>query len=217
MEESKYCPCCGRHCDLNQPHCERGEEYARTGVIVEGMHHHNKKNFHNMKDYDTLDIDNKLIINLRDLAHGMRFLYEGKGSQKRILIILNEAGSMTQRELTEKLGIQPGSASEVIGKLESAGLIQRSLSEKDRRTTDIQLTEAGRLQAEEAAEKRKLRHEKMFACLSDEEKNILLEFTERLNKNWESIYRESDKGFGHHHIHGRDKHCHGHHKHQDAF
>ena len=40
---------------------------------------------------------------------------------------------MTQSELTEYLGVQPGSASEVIGKLESAGLIVRTPSEKDRR------------------------------------------------------------------------------------
>lgn len=27
------CPCCGKHCDLSAPKCERGEEYLRTGVI----------------------------------------------------------------------------------------------------------------------------------------------------------------------------------------
>jgi len=35
-ETTKYCPCCGRHCDLSAPHCGRGEEYARTGVIPRG-------------------------------------------------------------------------------------------------------------------------------------------------------------------------------------
>lgn len=67
--------------------------------------------------YQELDVDNKLIMNLRDLGHTLRILFEGKGSQKRILILLYEAEGMTQRELTEKLGVQPGSASEVIGKL----------------------------------------------------------------------------------------------------
>lgn len=33
------CPCCSRGCDLSAPHCERGEEYAKTGKIPEGAGH----------------------------------------------------------------------------------------------------------------------------------------------------------------------------------
>lgn len=134
------------------------------------------------------DLNHQLIMNLRHLGHTIRFLFEGKGSQKRILIILLETGGMTQRELTERLGIKPGSASEVIGKLENAGLVQRKLSQADRRTADIQLTETGRQQAKEAAMQRRIRHQEMFACLSEEEKNILLELTEKLNADWNSRY-----------------------------
>lgn len=142
-------------------------------------------------DYDTMDMDKKLIINLRDLGHVIRFLYEGKGSQKRILIILHETGGMTQRELTERMGVQPGSASEVIGKLESAGLIQRKRSQTDRRTTDIELTETGRIRAEEAVEQRKKRHLEMFSCLSAEEKESLLALVEKLNADWDDRYGDS--------------------------
>ena len=46
---------------------------------------------------------------------------EGRGGQNRVLTILKEEGEMTQRALTERLGIQPGSASEIIGKLEKGG------------------------------------------------------------------------------------------------
>lgn len=139
----------------------------------------------------TEDKNKELIINLRDLGHMIRFLFEGKGSQKRILIILYETGGMTQRELTERLGIQPGSVSEVLGKLQSAGLIQRSLSRTDRRTTDIQLTETGWIQAKEAAGQRRLRHQEMFSCLTEEEKNTLLEISEKLNAYWNSRYGDS--------------------------
>lgn len=120
----------------------------------------------------------------------IRFLFEGKGSQKRILIILFESGSMTQRELTVRLGIQPGSASEVIGKLEHAGLIRRTPGREDRRTVDIQLTEEGRIRAEEAFAARRLRHQEMFACLSEEEKLHLLALLEKLNADWDRRYRE---------------------------
>ena len=51
-------------------------------------------------------VDSRLIINLRDISHTMRRLYEGKGSQKRVLMLLREAGTITQRELTARLGIQ---------------------------------------------------------------------------------------------------------------
>ncbi len=140
-----------------------------------------------------MDINKKLILNLRELGHTIRFLYEGKGSQKRILIILHGTENMTQRELTKRLGIQPGSASEVIGKLEQAGLIMRSPSSTDHRTADIQLTEAGRRQAEEAVLQREIRHQEMFSCLSEEEKEALLILTEKLNADWDQRYRDKDR------------------------
>lgn len=101
------------------------------------------------------------------------------GSQKRILIILKEAGPLTQKELTERLGVQPGSASEILSKLENAGLIIRTQNEIDRRTTDIQLTDAGTELALEAAELRQQRHEEMFSCLTLEEKATLLSLLEK--------------------------------------
>lgn len=161
---------------------------------------------------ETYDMDKKLIINLRNLGHVIRFLYEGKGSQKRILIILYEAGSMTQRELTEKIGIQPGSASEVIGKLESAGLITRAPSQTDRRTVDIQLTETGKQQAKEAARQRRIRHQEMFSCLSEEEKTTLLALSEKLNADWDSRYLENKKRHGHPDIHRKERGEHAEHQ-----
>lgn len=143
--------------------------------------------------YKASDVNGRLIMNLRDLSHTMRFLYEGKGSQKRILIILKEAERITQRELTEWLGIQPGSASEVISKLEGAGYIIRTLSEIDRRTTDIVLTEKGKDAAEEALMQRNKRHEEMFSCLSDGEKAELLSLLEKVNTDWEKRYRGTEE------------------------
>lgn len=144
------------------------------------------------KDYNMLDINNKLIWNLRDIGHTLRHVSEGKGSQKRVLIILNETGMITQRDLTERLGIRPGSASEVFGKLEKGGLIRRSPYSMDHRTINISLTPSGREQALLAAEKRRLRHEDMFSGLSDEEKASLLILTEKLNCDWKKRYLEAE-------------------------
>ena len=100
--------------------------------------------------YHSMDISNKLIWNLRDMGHTIRYMSEGRGSQKRILIILNKVGMITQSDLTEHLGIQSGSASEVIGKLENAGLLIRTSNPADHRTTILQLSERGKIQAIEA-------------------------------------------------------------------
>ena len=79
-------------------------------------HHETNENqiAHRKAQYAQADVNGRLIINLRDISHTMRGMYEGRGSQKRVLIVLSETGPITQRGLTERLGIQPGSASEVI-------------------------------------------------------------------------------------------------------
>lgn len=192
------CPCCGRHCYLEHPNCERGAEYAKTGVIPPRIHKPDgdrdaKKPAEHKKRYHTLDQENKLIWNIRDMGHIIRALSEGKASQSRILILLSEEGPITQSELTERLGVQPGSASEVIGKLESAGLITRTPSEQDRRTSDIRLTEAGKVKAKEVAEQRKQRHTEMFSCLSEEDKADLLMLLEKVNHEWRRRYGERSK------------------------
>lgn len=169
--------------------------------------------------YEREDVNGKLVINLRDISHTLRDLSEGRGSQKRVLILLLEAGPITQRELTQRLGIQPGSASEVIAKLENAGLLTRTGSEADRRTVDVILTEEGSRQAEEAKAQRDGRHGEMFSALSQEERAQLLELLEKVNRDWESRY--ADRQRHPHGPHGKHEHHglhsewegHGHHEH----
>ena len=194
MSEKNICHGCGRHCELSKPHCGRGEEYRRAGKMTEQRHRKERRYEMRMAHYQSTDMNDKLVINLRDLGHIMRFLYEGKASQKRILIILNELETITQRDLTEQLGIQPGSASEILSKLESSGLIIRTQNETDRRTTDVSLTDAGRELAAEAFAQRKKRHEEMFSSISEEEKKELLALLERIYADWRIRYCED----GHH-------------------
>ena len=158
--------------------------------------------------YQSADTNGKLIIHFRDIGHMMRGLYEGRGSQQRILIVLNEmGGAVTQRMLTERLQIRSGSASEVIGKLESAGYIVRTVSEDDRRNVEVALTEKGMAAAEEAKRQRELRHEEMFLCLSKTEREELLVLLEKLSSDWEKRFPSAGARLEHAH-HGRN----GHHK-----
>lgn len=139
--------------------------------------------------YGLLDQNNKLIWNFRDIGHTMRQISEGRGSQKRVLILLWETKGMSQKELTARLGVKPGSASEVISKLEHTGLILRTPSKADHRTPDIRLTSQGEVLAREAYEQRVKRHEQMFTVLSEQEKDTLIALLERINAHWDEVYR----------------------------
>lgn len=145
------------------------------------------------KQYESLDRNNRLIWNFRDIGHTMRHISEGKGSQQRVLILLLESDGMTQKELTMRLGVQPGSASEVIGKLEKNGLIIRTESETDHRTMNLLLTEDGKTAAQQALAVRKARHENMFSALSDEEKQTLLYLLEKVNGDWDKKFRKKEE------------------------
>ena len=140
--------------------------------------------------YAALDTNGKLFVLIGELGHASRFLLDGKSGQSRALGLLREGETMTQRELTERLGIRPGSASELVGKLERAGLITRTPSETDRRTADIALTEAGAARREEWAGKEKNGMGELFAALSEEEKTSLLALLEKLRAAWRELAPE---------------------------
>lgn len=189
MSEKGVCPCCGRHCTSNDLHCDRGREYFQNGAnsgVADGENITPKPK----GARGVPDIHDQLIRDLRVLNHLMHLQYEGRASQKRILIILKEETVMTQRELTERLGVMPGSVSEILAKLENAGLISRTQHPADRRTTDIRLTDAGETLATEALKQRKERHRLMFSGLTQEEKRELLSLLEKVCTDWESRFRE---------------------------
>ena len=280
-DNTKTCPGCGRHCDLSEPHCERGRIFAETGTLPEREHreetderrhwhegtedgprrerhgngfeghhgspeemedspcrerhgegfeghhgrpeetedgpHHGRRGedfeghrgrpggpdrrcermgergprggaeggMREWPDPEDIpdDTDGRLAFCLRAAGRMMRMRSDGREGQKRILVMLN-GGPLTQRDLTERLGIQPGSASEIVSKLESGGMIRRTPNPEDRRTMDIQLTEAGREEAVRAEENRRASRAEMFSCLSGEEKAALTGLLEKLMKDW---------------------------------
>lgn len=215
MSENKnnICPCCPKGCDLSNPRCGRGEEYLRTGVIPEKgdrNHHHEERRY---SGYEEMNIDEKLLALLGRLGRMGHGTFNGKSSQNRILHILSKSEGMTQRELTEQLGIQPGSASEIIKKLESAGLITRQSNSEDRRTVDITLTDAGKAQAEVSSSHHA--NHTPFESLTDDDKQQLLILLEKVGQDWHPRFRgEGRHGHKHHgegEHDGMHKHSHRHH------
>lgn len=73
---NKLCPCCGRRCYMDELKCERGREYAATGVIPprkprpDGHGHHgapsDKPSPRQL--YMKLDREEKLVANIKDMA-----------------------------------------------------------------------------------------------------------------------------------------------------
>ena len=85
---------------------------------------------------------------LHDIGFFGHFIYTrrgGRGGKQHVLKTLYYAdGQMTQRVLLEKTKTTSASLSEVVGKLESAGLVERERSEADRRQLVVRLTDEGR-------------------------------------------------------------------------
>ena len=90
-------------------------------------------------------------------------------SQELVLRILDREGSPDQQFLLRELRVRPGSLSELLGKLEQKGLIERERSESDRRRVIVRLTEAGR----QALTPGEISADDPFAVLTDEEQTAL--------------------------------------------
>lgn len=190
IENNNICPCCGKGCDLANPRCSRGEEYARTGVIPPKKERHHDGNYPRKEDSTA----EKIATLLRRLGHRYHHAFGGRSSQNRVLALLAQPGHMTQRELTEALGIQPGSASELLQKLEKKGWICRTPNEKDHRTTDVSLTDAGLAEVRQAHTRAP---EDLLAELTSEEQEQLLYLLEKLAGS--QVWGGERKG--HHHCH----------------
>lgn len=161
--------------------------------------------------YDSLTTNDKLILNLRDMGYMLRHMREGRGGQRCVLFVLNELGCITQSTLTEILGIQPGSASEVIGKLEYAGFLSRTQNPNDHRTMLVRLTKVGKQRVEEILQERSQAQNQMFSVLSEKEQEMLLMLLEKVCLDWTEKYptqrRKSGRSMHHKspHRHHRGK------------
>ena len=101
----------------------------------------------------------------------------GMGSwatRERLLVLIgNHPEGVRQKDLAWEAGINPSSASEIIGRLEADGFVTRTADEKDRRAMRLALTEAGKERAEQIKAEREVRLEDIFSKLTDEEKETL--------------------------------------------
>lgn len=100
------------------------------------------------------------------------------------LAILLESGDggIRQKELGEKLRVNPSSVSELTDRLCEKGFIVRREDPEDKRATLLLLTEAGRERALQFKEERKKALEEGFKNLTEDEKEQLLALLKKLNE-----------------------------------
>jgi DNA-binding MarR family transcriptional regulator len=115
------------------------------------------------------------------------FRGEIRSGQGRVLGILALQSPLPQKNLAYMLGVRPQSLSELIAKLETAGLVTRERDENDRRSFLIELTETGR---EAASEIDACTGEDPFDVLTDEERETWCTLTTKVTDALEEKYPE---------------------------
>jgi DNA-binding MarR family transcriptional regulator len=94
----------------------------------------------------------------------------GSHGRGRVLRLLSLHSPISQKELAYLLGIRSQSLAEHIAKLEELGLVERNPDPQDRRTSVVELTDAGRNAVENDTV---VPETDPFAVLSDQEKQQL--------------------------------------------
>lgn len=86
------------------------------------------------------------------------------------LSILEDVGTITQKDLAKLLYIRPTSLSELLLKLEQKGLVKRVPSDTDKRISLVSLTDTGKEKAKEIRKDRAIAHSDMLSYLTPEDK-----------------------------------------------
>ena len=114
--------------------------------------------------------------------------------QMRVLKLLKLNPEIPQKELALVLDMRPQSLGDLLKKLESKGLIVREPDPEDRRAMLIKLTPKGA--KADIGEEDPSGFDVLFQCLSDEERDQLSEYLQRIIDDWRGK-ADIDFGSGH--------------------
>ncbi len=124
--------------------------------------------------------EHALALRLRACGHFLYYQTGGKAGQRRILVTLLNQEGLTQKELQDVLEISSGALSEILQKMEEASLVERKKSCDDKRQVKLALTPAGKDMALQMKAHYARTLERMFECLSGQEKTQLGGILEKL-------------------------------------
>ena len=114
----------------------------------------------------------------------MKSITKGQG---RLIILLKRKDNLSTKELSEILNISVTSLNETLNKLEQQNLIRKVPSPKDKRVLLVELTEAGR-----SLEFKNHEDVDIFDTLSEEEKENLNEYLNRLTVSLHNKFKEEN-------------------------
>ena len=97
-----------------------------------------------------------------------------------ILRLLAYAPGLSQREVADRLGLQPSRVVALTDALEASGLVRRSRSAQDRRLYELRLTDDGRARYGRLAEVLAAHEHDLTAPLAEDERTVLVALLTRL-------------------------------------
>lgn len=107
-----------------------------------------------------------------------------KLGQYRILLYLSHHLKSSQKDIQAHLRIQAGSISEILLKMEKAGLVYREKDERDKRRILVDITKEGKDKLQGLIEEYERENEILFDILNDEECKQLYQLLNKLYKEW---------------------------------
>ena len=169
----------GRHCSGRMPGDYPPPRFNRRPAFSPGFEPEAERR----ERYAGLDTREKITFQLKALGHILRMLPGTRDGQNRVLSILLEKGTLSQRELMELASIRSASLSELVAKLEMNGYVRRFPNPRDHRSVSVCLTEAGTLAARALMEDRT----DLYGGMTDEELEKLLGILEKLAEKWQGM------------------------------
>jgi len=100
--------------------------------------------------------------------------------QFRVLQIVAETGQTTAKTIAQRMHVSQGTVTSLVDKLVRDGMVHREKSTRDRRQTDIHITERGRRTIAEAPDPLQQRFVRKFEAMEDWEQAMLVASLERV-------------------------------------
>ncbi len=136
--------------------------------------------------------ENKELLYTMELAgHFLFHRRGGKRGQVRVLQILSDRGEVSQKEVQGILNIQSGSMSELVGKMEKTGLLERTRDSRDKRHYNLKITKKGMEEVQNLKKRNAEQEAVIFNALSEKEQEELSVMLNKLLSNWRENYDES--------------------------
>ncbi len=109
-------------------------------------------------------------------------LYPG---QPRVINALWIKDGLSQKEIGKKLNVKPSTVTVMINRMEKAGLVKRVQDKNDLRVSKVYLEQKGMNLKDEIEEIGRKVSEETFKGFSEDEKEMMITFLNRINENLE--------------------------------